>query len=459
MGAAREDARVRGAGRLMIPVLMTGAFLGSLSQNMLASALAAIIDEFGVSALVGQWLTTVYLLMVGVVSALTATLFQRVRTRRLLECSLALFAVGCLASIVAPSFWTLLVARAIQAAGAGVLIPVLQMVLIHLYPPEEQGKAMGLSGIVVGFAPAVGPSLSGVLIDGFGWRSLFVFLAVASIAVALAGVPAFRQVGTTSYQPLKLRFALLYGVGFTFVMAAVTLMGSDGVQPLTAAGMLLAGIAILGWFARLQLHSGAPLLHLELFGHRSMRMGTVLMVLTYTIMTSGTILVPLYVQSMCGLSATLSGLAMLPGSLLLAVLSPVAGHLVDRLGIRGVVVAGFAFLLLGTAGYALVDAGTPLLVTTAIYALRSMVLAFLLMPLQSFAVAGLALEDADRGMAIMNSFRQIGGSLCATLLTLAATALSASGSLDIVGFRAAGAISAVAVVAALVVWCAGARRR
>lgn len=115
MGAAREDARVRGAGRLMIPVLMTGAFLGSLSQNMLASALAAIIDEFGVSALVGQWLTTVYLLMVGVVSARTATLFQRVRTRRLLECSLALFAVGCLASIVAPSFWTLLVARAIQS--------------------------------------------------------------------------------------------------------------------------------------------------------------------------------------------------------------------------------------------------------------------------------------------------------------------------------------------------------
>lgn len=125
------------AGKMMIPVLMTGAFLGSLSQNMLASALSAIIDEFSVSALVGQWLTTVYLLMVGVVSALTATLFQRIHTRQLLECSLLLFAAGCLAAIIAPSFWTLLIARAIQAAGAGVLIPVLQMVLIHLYPPEE----------------------------------------------------------------------------------------------------------------------------------------------------------------------------------------------------------------------------------------------------------------------------------------------------------------------------------
>lgn len=190
-----------------------------------------------------------------------------------------------------------------------------------------------------------------------------------------------------------------------------------------------------------------------------MRVGTILMVLTYTVMTSGTILVPLYVQSMCGLSATLSGLSMLPGSLLLAALSPIAGNLVDRLGIRGVVVAGFTFLLLGTGPYAFANAGTPLAVTTTIYALRSTGLAFLLMPLQSFAVFGLTLEDADRGMAIMNSFRQIGGSLCATLLTLAATALSLSGSLDIVGFRAAGAISAVAVAAALAVWGAGAQRR
>lgn len=460
MAGGRAEATGCGrTGLLMVPVLMTGAFLGSLSQNMLASALTAIIGEFGVSALVGQWLTTVYLLVVGVISALTAALFERIHTRRLLVGSLLLFAFGCLAALAAPSFWVLLVSRALQAAGAGVLIPVLQMVLIHLYPVEQQGRAMGLSGIVVGFAPAVGPSLAGVLVDGFGWRSLFVFLGVASLAVAMAGVFVFRQVGEMSRQPIRVRFAALYGAGSACIMVAVTLMGNAGARPLAVAGVLAAGFALLGWFARLQLRSDAPLMHLELFAHRRMLVGCVLTVLTYTIMTSGTILVPLYVQSMCGMTATLSGLCMLPGSLLLAALSPVAGHLVDRVGIHGVVIAGFAFLVLGTAPYALAGADTPLAFTTAVYAARSVGLAFLLMPLQTYAVSGLALEDADRGMAIMNSLRQIGGSLCSTLLTLVATMLSTSGSLDIAGFRAAALISAGVAAVALASWLVVARRR
>lgn len=438
--------------KMMIPVMMVGAFLGSLSQNMLASALSTILAEFQVSALVGQWLTTIYLLILGVITVLTAVLFQRVRTRVLLETSLLLFAVGCFMALFAPSFWFLLLSRAIQACGAGVLIPVLQMVLIHLYPAEKQGQALGLSGIVIGFAPAVGPSVSGLLIDSFGWRSLFLFLLVATLLVVVAGFFTFRQVGDPKRPPLLLGSALFYGVGFTLFMVAVTQFGNSGVPLAVSLSLSAAGIVVLGVFIRTQLRDAEPLLHLSLFKNHSMQTGTTLMVITYTVMTSGTILVPLYVQSICGLSATLSGLSMLPGSLLLAALSPIAGRLTDRMGIQKVVIAGLIFLLFGTGGYALVSANSPLIVTTCIYSIRSVGLAFLLMPLTAYAVNGLSLDEADHGMAILNSLRQICGSLFSTLLTLAATALSAGRDLDLTGFRAAGLISAAIVLVSLILW-------
>ena len=439
-------------GRWMIPVLMTGAFLGSLSQNMLTSALPAILAEFQISALVGQWLTTIYLLILGVITALTAYLFQRVRTRVLLEVSLLLFAGGCLLALFAPAFWVLLLARAVQACGSGVLIPVLQMILLHLYPAEQQGRALGLSGIVIGFAPAVGPSVAGVLVDAFGWRSLFWLLLLAALAVAAAGIFTFRQVGVPRRPPLRLGSALLYGAGFSAFMLAVTRLGEAGTSAALTLVLLLGGAGLLAWFIRVQLREPAPLLHLALFRHRSMAVGTALMVLAYTAMTSGTILVPLYVQAICGRSATVSGLVLLPGSLLLAALSPVTGRLTDRFGIQRVAAVGLVLLLAGTGGFAAVSAGTAPALAALVYAARSAGLAFLLMPLTAYAVSGLPLDEASHGMAILNSLRQIGGSLCSTLLVLAATAVSTGGVLDLTGFRAAALLTAAPVLLSLLLW-------
>lgn len=443
-----HDARTR----WMIPVLMTGAFLGSLSQNMLTSALPAILTEFRISALVGQWLTTVYLLILGVITVLTADLFQRVRTRLLLEASLLLFAAGCALSLFAPSFPVLLLSRAVQACGAGVLIPVLQMVLIHLCPPDRQGQALGLSGIVIGFAPAVGPALSGLLVDSLGWRSIFFLLAAASLAVAAAGFFTFAQVGDPRRPPLRMGSALLYGAGFTLGMIGVTELGAPGPMRLTGPVLLAAGAAVLAGFVRYERKAASPLLRLSLFRHRAMRVGTALMVLTYTIMSAGTLLVPLYIQSLCGHSATLSGLALLPGSVLLAFLSPAAGRLADHYGVRRVMAAGLVLLAAGMGPFALVSAGTPLPLTALLYSVGHIGLAFLLMPITAYAISGLSLDDADHGMAILNSLRQIGGSLCATLLILAASAVSAGGGFDLTGFRLFGLLSAAAALLSLVFW-------
>lgn len=436
----------------MICVLMVGGFLGSLSQNMLTSALTPILRDFQVNAVAGQQLTTISLLVLGVISVLTATLFQRVRTKWLLEGALLVFSAGCLMAYFAPSFPVLLVARAVQAAGSGVLIPVLQMVLIHLYPADQQGRALGLTGIVVGFAPAVGPSLAGVLVDQFGWRSLFLLLMTATLLVAAAGTVAFRQVGEKHVQPLRLPQAILYGVSFITIMEGITHLGEAGASLSRSLLLLGVGLVLLGIFVTTQLRGKKPLLHLDLFSYRSMRAGVVLTILTYTVMTSGTVLVPLYIQSICGHSATVSGLVLLPGALCMAALSPIAGRLTDRFGIRGVVMIGLVCLLVGSGAFALVDRDTSVVVSTLYYSLRSVGLAFLMMPLNSYAIHGMPLGDADHGMAIVNSFRQIGGSISSTLLVLAATALSAGSDLDLHGFNASAVISALIVLAALLFW-------
>ena len=428
--------------RWMIPVLMSSAFLGSLSQNMLTSALPAILAEFHISALVGQWLTTIYLLILGVITVLSADLFHRVRTRLLLEVSLFLFAAGCLLSFAAPSFPLLLLSRVVQAFGAGVLIPVLQMVLIRLCPPSRQGEALGLSGIVIGFAPAVGPALSGLLVDGFGWRSIFFVLAVAA-----AGLFTFTQVGDCSHPPLRLGAAACYGAGFTLCMIAATQMGGASASFPSGAALFAAGIAVLALFVRHQWRSPAPFLRLRLFRYPSMRNGTALIVLSYTIMSTGTILVPLYIQSLCGFSATLSGLALLPGSVLLAFLSPVAGRLTDRFGVRRIMAAGMILLAAGMGPFAFVSADASLSLTAFLYSVSHIGLAFLLMPITAYAITGFSLEKADHGMAILNSLRQIGGSLCATFLILVTSLASAGGHFDLAGFHLFGALSAAAALA------------
>lgn len=438
--------------KVMVPVLMFASFLGSLSQNMLTSALPSIIAEFGVSALVGQWLTTVYIMVLGVITALTAYLFRRVRTRLLLTAAILIFTAGCVLSLLARGFWTLVLSRAIQATGSGVLIPVLQMILVCVYPPEQRGRALGLSGIVVGFAPAVGPSVSGLLVDSFGWRSLFVVLAAAMLIAAVAGIFAFRQVGEQGRPPMRLGSALLYGAGFSLFTLAVTWLGGEDVPLMRTLLFMCAGALLLALFVRIQLRDSEPLLRLSLFRYRSMRTGTALMILAYTAMTSGAILIPIYIQSVCGYSATVSGLVMLPGSLLLAALSPVTGRLTDRLGIHAVAAAGLVLLLIGTGGFALVSEGTPLAVTVLLYVARSVALGFLLMPLTAHAISEVPPDGSSHGMAILNSLRQLGGSLCSTLLTLCAEKASRSSSLDLGGFRFASVLTAAFVLLALALW-------
>lgn len=417
--------------KILFFVLMAAGFIGTLSQNLLTSALPSIIGSFGITPAVGQWLTTSYILLMGVMTALSAYMYNRFSTRRLILISIGVFIFGCMISLTAADFRMLLVGRFIQAFGAGPTIPLLQIAAVYIYQPEHQGEALGLTGIIVGFAPAIGPTLSGILTDLFGWRSIFAFLIAVAAICLLIGWIFLRDIGERKRIHLDWLSVFLYSSGFCAIMLAVTAMENGTVFSVNTIGMLVAGIICLAAFVSRQNALKEPLLLISLLRNRSLVYGTVLLGTAYFMNMAGTILVPLFNQSICNYSATTSGLMMLPGSLLIAILSPCAGRLMDRYGAMKTCLAGMLFMLTGNAIFALLSQQASIIVIVCVYALRCLGMTFLMTPSTALGVQKLTVEEKPYGMAIMNSARQMSGALFSTILVVAATISSVSESADI----------------------------
>lgn len=419
--------------KFMIMVLMLAGFAGSLSQNLLTSALPAIINDLKINAVSGQWLTTSYILILGIITAISAWIFFCIPTRKLELISLSLFTIGCLGAILAPNFSILLFMHIIQACGAGILIPLMQMVVLELYPMEKQGQAMSLTGIIVGFAPALGPTISGILTDHWGWRSIFVLLSALGIFCLLISLVTLRNVGNLNVLPLDWKSLLLYSLGFITLM-----LGVDGLSnslSLSSFVLIAISLIILWIFCYIQLNHPHPLLKIKLLKNRAMASGTGLLGLAYVLMMAGTILVPLYIQTMCHYSATVSGLILFPGSLLIALLSPLSGRLTDQIGAQKVCLSGIIILAIGCLCFVFCNETSSIFWIVLSYTLRSIGLAFLITPCSTLAVQEIPAEDKANATAIVNSFRQMCGALFSTVLVMISTLASKGNSLDMIGIH------------------------
>ena len=337
--------------KLIIGIIIIGAFISSLNQTVMTASLPRIMTDFGISAGIGQWLTTGYLLFMGVMIPCTGYLMEHFSSKKLYLVSVSLFFTGCAVAAFSSNVSMLLLARIIQALGAGILLPLPQVVAFRLYAPEERGTIMGIVGLTTGFAPAFGPTFAGWIADFFGWRTIFYIMCVLAALGIILAIIKLPDEKMHSDGKLDILSVILSTIGFCCLLTGVSNQGNYGFLSTVTIVPLLTGILCVTLFAIRQLKISSPLLELRIFRNRNFAFGTILLIFAYGSMLSVSTLLPIYIQNLRGYSATVSGLVMLPGALFLAFLNPLCGRILDKRGPYLLSLAGLA--LLGSATFGL----------------------------------------------------------------------------------------------------------
>lgn len=444
--------------KLMLVVLIFGTFVTVLNQTVVTPALPPIMAEMSVDAATAQWLTTGFTLVNAIMIPITAFLIDRFSTRVLFIFSMSLFALGSLMCGIAPNFAILLVGRLAQAAGAGILMPMVQTVLMLTFPVERRGTAMGMFGIVIAFAPAIGPTVAGLVIDHYTWRDMFFAIVVLAVIVVLTAPLALEKTNKESQGvTLDKPSVILSTLGFGTLLYGFSVIGSYGISAEALISSAI-GVVTLIFFFRRQLKMENPMLQVRVLANRKFLIGTIIGMLVQASLLAAGILIPIYLQSLLGYSATVSGLVILPGAVLMGIMGPIAGRLFDKHGPRALSLVGMVILTISTFVFATLGDSTDVVFLTVLYTVRMFSLSLINMPITTWAMNALDDKLLNHGTSVNNTFRQVSGSLGTAVLvsvsTLVTAGLAAGGTdsihANITGINAAFFVAGVLCLIGLV---------
>lgn len=421
-GAAFSAGNVRKAPILISLIL--GAFAAILNQTLLNVAIPKLMTDFNVSADTIQWLTTGYMLTNGIVIPLTAYLMGTFTTRQLFLGAMFCFGIGSVFCAAAPDFIVMMIGRVIQAAGAGIMMPLMMTVILNLYPPETRGRAMGTIGIAMFFAPAVGPTLSGWIIQNYSWRVLFyIVIPVAVIDIIIASV-FLKNVTERTFPKFEVLSFITSTIGLGALLYGFSEAGNKGWGSGIVEASIVIGIISLALFVTRELTSSHPLLNLRVFRYGGFSVAAAVSCVVNMAMFGGALLTPLYVQNLRGYSSLESGLILLPGALLMGIMSPISGILLDRFGIRPLAIIGLVITVITTWDLGHVTSSTPIHNIMVIYTFRMFGMGFLMMTIMTSGLNHLPRQFNSHGTAAANTVRTVAGSLGTSLLITIMTSRS-----------------------------------
>lgn len=413
-----KKARVQVAHPMLAMMgMLIGGFVGMFSETSLNIALPQLMAQLNVSTATVQWLVTGYMLMVGVVLPLSSIITKWFTTRQVILFALIDFAVGAIISASAPGFGVLLFGRMIQGIATGLILPLMFTVAMQIFPPYKLGAAMGMVGLVIMFAPAVGPTLAGIVLGVASWRWIFWLFVPFLVIAFLFAVTSLKNIAEVSRPKVDFLSIILSTLGFGSLVLGVSLASDQGWGSATVIGALIVGILILAWYTHRQLTVDKPILNLRAFAIPGFRIGAILVMINFGIILSAMYLLPMYIQKGLLVPVALTGIIMFPGGVMNAIVSAVSGRLYDHVGAQMPARLGFIISMVGALMLAFTSTHSAVWYVIMAHVILMIGAPLAMSPSQTHGLNALTGPIAADGSAIMNTLQQIVGAIATAIAT------------------------------------------
>jgi len=400
----------------MIAILFFGAFIAFLNNTLLNVALPAIMDEFSVEPAIVQWLTNGYMLVTGILVPASAFFIQRFTNRAIFFSAMSLFTIGTALAAFSPTFGFLIAGRMIQASGSGLMMPLLMNVMLTAFPIERRGTAMGFFGLIMFAAPAIGPTLSGYIVQNYSWRTLFEMILPFAIIVLILAF--FKLKNITPNKDIKIDFvSLMFStIAFSTLLFGFSSAGDKGWQSPIVYSTIIIGAVVLVIFVLRQLKLKEPMLQFRIFQFPMFALSAVIMVVVSASMFSGMLLIPIYVQIVREITPFHAGLLMLPGAIVLSIMSPITGRLFDKYGGRILALIGLTITVMTTFLLSKLSLTSGFFYIMFVFTIRMLGMSLVMMPVMTNGLNQLPMSQNPHGTAMNNTIQQISGAIGSAVL-------------------------------------------
>lgn len=403
--------------RLITIILLLSTFVSLASQTMMVTALPVIQHDLHVSLNAAQWLTTGYTLIIGIVTPLSSNMYDKFTNRHVFLGIIGTFIVGTLLGCFATNFFTLLLARLIQACASGMLMSFQMTTMISIYPIEKRGSILGLSSLVISAGPAIGPTLAGFILQVLPWRWLFILVLPFMVLAWIGGY--FKLANFSQPRDIKIDYlsVLISLIGSGLALGSLT---AFQVKAWVGLAMLIVGLAVIAVFVKRQFHLTNPMLKVQIFKYSSFRLMTIVGIFAFMVLLGTEQLMPIFTENVTHTGSFISGLILLPGAICNAIAASIVGRIYDEYGPKWLIITGGVIMLLASIPLVTISRESSLWVLTIAYAVRMIGNACVFSPALSEAFSQLSRAENSHGTALNNTLRQVFGAVSVTMLVVIA---------------------------------------